>query len=177
MLIETMLLPFKGQITYDGQCRYYNIYFGGGITRRLNDSYQLAKAQSGIITTLPLAASEARPSDQEQLRFSLRAERSRERYGEEIGALRQKSRSLETLYQQEMGKVHARTYNQHLRDIGLSGVWFAILEGVTIASGRTRQEVEQAFRRIVPKDKLPFVYTFQVKEPAHRRSARPSSTA
>ena len=84
---------------------------------------------------------------------------------------------LETLYQQEMGKVHARTYSQHLRDIGLSGVWFAILEGITIASGRKRQEVEQAFRRIVPKDKLPFVYTFQVKEPALRRGAKRSSTA
>jgi hypothetical protein len=59
ILIETMLLPFKSQITYDGQCRYYNIVFGGGITRRLNDSYQLAKAHSGIITTLPCEASEA----------------------------------------------------------------------------------------------------------------------
>ena len=125
ILIETVLLPFKNQITYDGQCRYYNIFFGGGITRRLNDSYQLAKAQSGIITTLPCAASEAAPSDEEQLRFYVRTERHRELYGEEIGALRQKSRSLETLYQQEMGKVHARTYSQHLRDIGLSGVWFA----------------------------------------------------
>jgi hypothetical protein len=177
ILIETMLLPFKSQITYDGQCRYYNIFFGGGITRRLNDSYQLAKAHSGIITTLPFAASEAAPSDEEQLRFYIRAARNRELYGEEIEALRQKSRSLETLYQQEMGKVHARTYSQHLRDIGLRGVWFAILEGVTIASGRTRQEVEQALRRIVPKDKLPFVYTFQVKEPAHHRGARRSSTA
>jgi hypothetical protein len=75
------------------------------------------------------------------------------------------------------GQVHARTYSQPLRDIGLSGVWFALLEGITIARGRTRQEVEQALRRLVPKDQLPFVYTFQVQEPAHRRGARPSSTA
>ena len=61
LLIDTVLLPFKNQITYDGQCRYYNIMFGGGITRRLNDSYQLAKAHSGIITTLPCEASEAEP--------------------------------------------------------------------------------------------------------------------
>ena len=99
----------------------------------------------------PWEASEAAPSEEEQLRFYLRTERHREMYAEEILALRQKSRALETLYQQEMGKVHARTYSQHLRDIGLSGVWFAILEGVTIASGRTRQEVDQAVRRIVPK--------------------------
>jgi hypothetical protein len=177
ILIETVLLPFKSQITYDGQCRYYNIFFGGGITRRLNDSYQLAKAHSGIMTTLPCEASAAAPSDEEQLRFYLRTERNREIYWDEIVALRQQSRSLETLYQQEMGKVHARTYSQQLRDIGLSGVWFAILEGVTIASGRTRQEVEQAIQRIVPKPKLPSVYTFEVKEPAQRRGAKRSRTA
>src|SRR5215831_12535741 len=92
-LIDTVLLPFKNQMTYDGQCRYYNIVFGGGITRRLNDSYQLAKAHSGIITTLPFEASEAEPSDEEQLRFYVRTERHREMYGEEIAALRQKSRA------------------------------------------------------------------------------------
>ena len=172
LLIDTLLLPFKNQITYDGQCRYYNIMFGGGITRRLNDSYQLAKAQSGIITTLPFVASEAAPSDEERLRFYVRTERTREQYWEEIMTLRQQSRALETLYQQEMGKVHARTYSQRLRDIGLRGVWFAILEGVTIASGRTRQEVEQAVQRIVPQNKLPFVYTFEVKEPAQRRGTK-----
>jgi hypothetical protein len=174
IMVETVLLPFKNQITYDGQCRYYNIFFGGGITRRLNDSYQLAKAQPGIITTLPFEAREAEASDEEQLRFYLRTERNREMYWDEVVALVQKSRSLETLYHQEMGKVHARTYSQQLRDIGLSGVWFAILEGVTIASGVTRHEVEQAVQRIVPKNKLPFVHTFEVKEPAKRRDARRS---
>lgn len=71
--------------------------------------------------------------------------------------------------------MHARTYSLPLRDMGLSGVWFAILEGVTIASGTTRQEVEQAVQRIVPKDKLPFIYVFQVKEAATRRGAKRSA--
>jgi hypothetical protein len=172
LLIDTVLLPFKNQITYDGQCRYYNIVFGGGITRRLNDSYQLAKAQCGIITTLPFEAVVARPSDEDQLRFYLRTARTREQYWDEIVALRQHNRALETLYQQEMGKVHARTYSQRLRDIGLSGVWFAILDGMTIASGRTRQEVEQAVQRIVSQHQRPFVYTFEVKEPAKRRGTQ-----
>ncbi len=121
---------------------------------------------------MPFETSEAEASDEEQFRFYLRTERNREMYWDEIVALRQKSRSLETLYHQEMGKVHARTSSQQLRDIGLSGVWFAILEGVTIASGRTRQEVEQAVQRIVPPNKLPFVYTFEVKEPAKRRGTK-----
>ena len=176
-LIDTALLPFKDQIIYDGQCQYYNVVFGGGITRRLNESYQLAKAQSGTITTLPFEVPAAVPSEEEQLRFYVRSARNREMYGEEIVALRQQSRALETLYQQEMGKVHARTYSPRLRDMGLSGVWFAILEGVTIASGRTRQEVEQALQRIVPTSKRPFVYTFEVQDPVHRRGTRRSSTA
>ena len=112
------------------------------------------------------------PSDEERLRFYVRTERTREQYWEEIVALRQHSRALETLSQQNMGEVHARTYSQRLRDIGLSGVWFAILEGVTIASGRTRQELEQAVQRSVPQHTLPFVYTFEVKEPARRRGTK-----
>ena len=176
-LIETVLLPFKDRIIYDGQCQYYNIVFGGGITRRLNDSYQQAKAHPGIMTTLPWEVPQATPSEEEQLRFYLRTVRNREMYEEEIVALRQHSRALETLYQQEMGKVHARTYGPRLRDMGLRGVWFAILEGLTIASGRTRQEVEQAVQRLVPQHKRPFVYTFEVHDPGHRRGTRRSSTA
>jgi hypothetical protein len=176
-LIETVLLPFKDRIIYDGQCQYYNIVFGGGITRRLNDSYQQAKAHPGIMTTLPWEVPQATPSEEEQLRFYLRTVRNREMYEEEIVALRQHSRALETLYQQEMGKVHARTYGPRLRDMGLRGVWFAILDGLTIASGRTRQEVEQAVQRLIPQHKRPFVYTFEVHAPGHRRGTRRSSTA
>jgi hypothetical protein len=177
LLLNTALLPFKHQIIYDGQCQYYNIFFGRGMTRDLHDSYQRAKAQYGIITSLPFVAPEAEQSDAEQLKLYVRNEQNRERYWEDIVALRQKSHSLEMLYHQEMGKVDARAYSKRLRDIGLNGVWFAILESVTIASGTTRQEVDQVVQRIVPKNKLPFVYTFAVKESAQRRGARQSGTA
>jgi hypothetical protein len=175
-LIDTMLLPFHNQITYDGQCRYYNVVFGGGMTRRLHDTCQRAQAQYGIITSLPLEAQAVAPSEEEQLRLYLRNARNREMYEEEIVALVQKNRSLETLYHQEMGRVHARTYSPQLRAMGLNGVWFAILEGVPIASGTTHQEVQQAVKRIVPQHKLPFIYTFQVKGAAHRRGAKPSES-
>ena len=69
-----------------------------------------------------LEAPEAEQSDEEQLKFYLRNERNREMYWDEVVTLVHKSRSLETLYHQEMGKVHARAYSKQLRDIGLSGV-------------------------------------------------------
>ncbi len=50
---ETILLPFKDQIIYDGALQPYRITFGPGIRRGLNDDYREAKATFGIITSLP----------------------------------------------------------------------------------------------------------------------------
>jgi hypothetical protein len=52
-MVKTTLLPFKGKIVYDGLVTGYNVFFGAGIRRRLNESYKEAKERSGIITSLP----------------------------------------------------------------------------------------------------------------------------
>ncbi len=52
-MIKTTLLPFKGRIVYDGLVSAYNITFGAGIRRRLDEEYKEAKEGSGIVTTLP----------------------------------------------------------------------------------------------------------------------------
>ena len=54
-MIETVLLPFKGMIVYDGLMSSYNISFGPGIRRRLNESFKEAKARHGIVTSLPMS--------------------------------------------------------------------------------------------------------------------------
>lgn len=53
-MVETTLLPFKGRIVYDGLFTGYNVTFGGGIKRRLNESYKEAKARYGVVTSLPV---------------------------------------------------------------------------------------------------------------------------
>ena len=55
VLVETVLLPFKDKIVYDGLLTGYNITFGGGIRRSLNESFKEAKAQHGIVTSLPMS--------------------------------------------------------------------------------------------------------------------------
>lgn len=50
--VGTVLLPFRDKIVYDGIMHTYNISFGPGIRRSLNDSYKEAKARQGIVTTL-----------------------------------------------------------------------------------------------------------------------------
>jgi hypothetical protein len=52
-LIQTVLLPFKDKIIYDGLLSGHNITFGGGVKRRLNGEYREAKEAFGIITSLP----------------------------------------------------------------------------------------------------------------------------
>jgi hypothetical protein len=52
-LITTVLLPFQGKIIYDGLVSGFNITFGGGMKRMLNEEYKQAKEAFGIITSLP----------------------------------------------------------------------------------------------------------------------------
>ena len=45
VLTQTVLLPFKGKIVYDGLITRYNITYGPGIRRSLNNSFKEAKLQ------------------------------------------------------------------------------------------------------------------------------------
>ncbi|MDI6902741.1 MAG: hypothetical protein QMC77_03310 [Methanocellales archaeon] len=164
IMVEAVLLPFKDKIIYDSIFSPYSITFGSGMRRSFNDAYQEAKSRFGIITSLPFAAEEVEQSDSDKLKFYLRSERNREMYWKEIEELINKDPSLLTLYHQEMGKIHARTYKKQLHEIGLTDAWFAILEGITIASGATKDEVEQILQRILPTEKRSFVYIFQLRE-------------
>jgi hypothetical protein len=63
IMVETVLLPFKGKIIYDGLMSGYNIFFGGGIRSNLNEVYMAAKQNERIITTLePELAQPAQPT-------------------------------------------------------------------------------------------------------------------
>jgi len=52
-LLKVLLLPFNGKIIYDGIMSGYNISFGPGLRRSLNERFLEAQERSGIITTLP----------------------------------------------------------------------------------------------------------------------------
>jgi hypothetical protein len=161
IMVQTVLLPFKGRIIYDGFMAPYNIIFGGGIRRSLDDSYREAKARFGIITSLPFSGAEQ--SDADILKAYLRTKRSREIHWEEIEELINKDNELLVLYHQEMGKIHARKYKQRLRELGLSDSWFGILDGMIIASGATKPKVERTLKDVLPGEKRGLVYIFHLE--------------
>ena len=80
MLTQTVLLPFKGRIVYDGLMSSYNISFGPGIRRNLNEDFKEAKARHGIVTSLPMSATPtACESAEAQARPEAAAERGKGR--------------------------------------------------------------------------------------------------
>ncbi len=54
--VQTILLPFQGKIVYDGFLRFYNVYFGSGISSSLKQVYLIAKDNNAIVQTFELSA-------------------------------------------------------------------------------------------------------------------------
>lgn len=170
VFVEAVLLPFKNQIVYDGYIQAYNLLFGGGMRRELNDVYNEAKASYGIITSLPFEPrSEKQSSDEDKLKFYLKNERNRNYYWEEIEELITGNHELTLLFHQEMGKVQARSLGKKLREIGFKNGWFGILEGMIVASGKTKEDLNKNIQSVVPKSMQEYVYLYQLKEKKRKK--------
>jgi hypothetical protein len=52
VMLQAVLLPWKGQIVCDGLIAPYTVILGGGIRRDAEESYRRAKAEGGIIINL-----------------------------------------------------------------------------------------------------------------------------
>lgn len=170
IIVGTVLLPFKGQIIYDGLLTSQNVIFGGGIKRRMNETYNEAKAKYGIITSLEnVSEITEEPDEAELLKYYLRSAKNQEEYWDEIQYLIRKSEENKTIFFQELGKYFAKDYSKRLRNLGIESGCFGIMESVIIGSGKTRKEAEKNIAEIIPREKMHHVYFFQLKS---RRSSR-----
>ena len=162
-LVETVLLPFKGQIVSDGLFQGGNISFGSGYRSSIKEIYEEAQARFGMITSLEQAIEPLETVEGAKLKTYLKNERNREKYWEEIEYLKEKSPELKQIYYQEIGKAYAKKQSKILREIGLKNVWFAWYEFLPIASGKNRADVERTVNQILPLKQRKFVYFFQLK--------------
>lgn len=162
VMVETAILPHKDKIIWDGLAHIYRVVMGGGIKRNLDDSYKMAKAKYGIITSLPYDEKDIESQDERMLEYYLSTRENREFYWEEIEELASKSHDLLVLFYQTMGKINARNIRKQLKEENLSG-HFAILNGTVVASGSTKKKLEENIRDIVSRDQLDLVYKFRLK--------------
>ncbi|MFK7908071.1 MAG: hypothetical protein AB8B69_23270 [Chitinophagales bacterium] len=161
--VKTVLLPFKGKIIFDGFLQSYNMRFGGGYKSSFNESYKEAKATYGIVTSLPFdnQPAHAQLSLEEQVRYFMKNADHRERFEKELNQLLKNNPELLPVYHEERGKTDARSFKKQLKPLGLNKAYYAILEGVLICSGVTKNELDETLRKIVPVKKWDWVYIFR----------------
>jgi hypothetical protein len=159
--VNTILLPFKGQIIYHGFIMSYNINIAGNMKRGIQDEYQQAKRKFGIITSLDAPIQEKEDSDEELIKFYTKSISNRETYWEEIDELLAKKPSLENVYHREIGKSNARKISKRLSEIGVAPAWFAVYEDVVIASGKSEKVVRAQIADMLPEEKNEGAYVFR----------------
>lgn len=175
VMVETVLLPFKNKIIYDGTLQAYPFYLGLSIKGSLTETYHHAVEKFGIIASLteleaapqapePQSEDELGPlSDGDRLKFYLQSEKNRKKYETQIQELVEKNVDLKVIYFQEMGRLYAEIYRERWREIGIKKGWIALFEEMPIASGATKAEVEGILKKIIPADRRKFVYIFRLK--------------
>ena len=161
IMIKIRLLPFNGNLIYDGIFFPYQITFGGGIRSSIKVEADTAIQKYGVITSLENPVLEKKNSDEEMLRFYMKTQDNRDRYYEEIKELSKKSSVLEAVYHQEEAGIIARNIKKSLKANGIKG-HFAVLVDTVAASGLNERELEENIKKIVPDDKQNWIYKFKI---------------
>jgi len=160
--VETVLLPFKGKIVYDGLLRTSQLQFGSNLREEIKEQYLKAKSKFGVITSLPFS-DDKEWDRQDRLEFYLRNKHNREKYEEEIQDLIDDDASLLSVYHKKMGKIFARSEKKKLRELGFSDVWFATLGKRIVASGDTNEQLEDVLEDVLPEGKEEDIHIFKLE--------------
>jgi hypothetical protein len=159
--VETVLLPFKGRIVYDGLVNADMIYFGQHFARSLRTVFDRSIMRHGIVTSLPHQDSVS-CSAEEKLSFYLSTKERREENWEEIEELLENEKLLPTFFR-EMGKANSRSLKKRLKNAGVKSGWFAIANDVIVASGKTKGDLEKLVEELIPNHGKESVYIFEFK--------------
>lgn len=161
VMVEAILIPFKGKITYVGYFRLYNISFGGGYKRGLKTDFEKSRLRFGVISSLDKPIEEKKQSDEDILKVYLKNKQNREEYWNEINDMLGKNPHLKNIYHNEIGKSSVRQVKNIFLDIGIKNGWFAIINSQVVASGKTREEVSERLKKILPEDKIASAHIFE----------------
>ena len=162
-MTKTVLLPFKGKIIYSGIFMGFNISFGSGMRRAVNEDFLKAKRKFGIISSLETPIVEKNESLDELLKFYIKDEKNRYEYSDEIDKIIRENPGLEKVYNQELGKASARKIRKRFLELEVNPGWFAVFNDVIIASGKIEKELSERIKEVLPEDKIGGVFIFNYK--------------
>ena len=133
------------------------------IPNSINQTYQKAKANYGIVTQLPFERPEDSPMNLEnQLAFYMKNAKNREYYAYEIESLVDAHPKLEGKYYWNWGKVYSREKKKWLKELGINGVHYAMVFDTIIAQGKTAAQVKAAAKQLLPRSKHDWVFYFKL---------------
>ena len=67
------------------------------------------------------------------------------------------------LYHQRLGALAARDHRKRLKEEGITGGWFATLDGTIVGGATTREDVERTIEALVPGHKREYVHLYKDK--------------
>jgi hypothetical protein len=160
---SVVLLPYDGRIVTNG-LEEVDMLAGMAMQMIKDDpetAYEDAKHRFGIAETLPPEDEPAR-SDAERLRFYTKNQDNRERFADEIEALKDETTELARIYHEQLGKANARRLGREFRDLGLEEAYVAIYDGQVVTTAPTEEQLEEILSDIMPdgKDDHPYVYHY-----------------
>jgi len=155
-LIETVLLPYKGKIIYDGIFLSSPISFGRGISNSLKNESKKKIGQFGVILTLPIDDNikNKKVNLEELLITMMKTKSSRDYNWYEIEEMLSNNPEMYPVYYREWGRVNSRNKKKELRTLGIKNYHFAIYKDVIIANGKNRIEVEKNVKKLLKEDEL-----------------------
>lgn len=162
VMADALLLSFKDSIIFDGLISPYEMKISGALKMILINSYKDSKSKIGIVTSLPPKGKSKKQNEMKMLEYYLERNKNGDSYSDEIARLLQNNFSLLKQYYDGIIKPTKEIYSVIFKSLGLKKGWFAVLDGLIITSGHTKDEVLQKLNEFLPPDKVEKASIFEI---------------
>jgi hypothetical protein len=160
LLVEAWLIPYHGNIIYDSLLAPYMVSFGAGMRRTIKAESEEALMKHGIVLSFEDDGNK-NVSEEDMLRFYMKTEANRDRFLEEIEEMQGKNAIFHNVFMQESGRINSRPIKKQLRSNNIKKVWFALLDNIVVASGKTKQDLEKNVADVIPVEQREALFIFQ----------------
>jgi hypothetical protein len=165
VMVQAVLLPYKGKIIYDGIISSYPIHLGRGIRSSIKNDFALSEGKYGIITELPEKIDENKLENslENELLIMMKTKASREHNWYEIETMLEENPELMGVYIKDLGRINSRRKKKELKGLGIKKQCFAMYNNTIIASSGTQKELEKKIKGLISdKEKIESIYYFKI---------------
>lgn len=156
VLINTILLPFKNKIIYDGLIVERNLQFGSNITFDIKENYKINNAKYGLTSDLTIKKDFKNENIEELLTEFLKKP---EFYEEEINELIYKNDNNLVIYSHLISKNYLKKYKKEIKELSIKDKYYlALYFGNVIQTSFSELELKESIAKIIPDDKIKFIY-------------------